>query len=69
MALSAEQALEIAVKQARGIKDVIRAYGTYDHRISRSERQVLYELVGVLAETKDLAINTAQAIAEERFEG
>lgn len=69
MALTTQYALEMSVKQARTIADVLRAYGGYDHRISQQERQVLYELVGVLAETKDLAINTTLNIHQDRWDG
>ena len=47
---------------------VMRAYSHYNHHISKAERQVLYELVGVLTETKDLTINTVRKIDESRWE-
>ena len=68
MAISTQQTLEMAVKHAHSIAHVMRAYANYNHRISKAERQVLYELVGVLTETKDLSINTIRAVDNSRWE-
>ena len=68
MAISTQQTLEMAVKHAHSIAHVMRAYSHYNHHISKAERQVLYELVGVLTETKDIAINTIRKIDESRWE-
>lgn len=68
MAISTERALEMAVKQARSVIGIIKAYDEHKHRISKEERRLLFELVGVIAQTKDLVINTVHQIEDHRWE-
>ena len=69
MALTTQDALELSIKQVRSVLDIMESYASYDHQISRQERDTLHELVGTLTEAKDLTINTVRGIAEERWEG